>query len=87
MVDVRRPASVHCVADGGGFHQIVFWIHYRLRAPDEQDGIAVVRSAYFIVCEQFHVIVVCDGLALKGASRTAVDIRIDFEVLHVAGAV
>ena len=53
MVDIRRPAAVNGVADGGVFGQLVLQVHHRLGAPDEQDGAAVVQPPHLIWGQQF----------------------------------
>ena len=53
MVDVGRPAAVHGVADGGVLGEVVLQVHDGLRAPDEQDSVAVVQGADLIGGQQF----------------------------------
>ena len=52
-MDIGRPAAVRGAVDGGVVHQFVLQVHNRLRAPDEEDGIAVVQGAYLIGGQQF----------------------------------
>ena len=47
-VDVGRPAAVGGVTDGRVVHQLILQVQHRLRAPDEQDGIAVVQPAHLV---------------------------------------
>ena len=53
MVDVGRPAAVYGMADGGVFGEVVLQVHHGLRAPDEQDGVAVVQPPHLIWGQQF----------------------------------
>ena len=45
---IRRKAD----ASRGVFHQIVFQVHHRPRAADEQDGVPVVQPAYLVRRQQ-----------------------------------
>lgn len=48
MMDIRRPAAVDGMADGGVLGQLVLQVHDRLGAPDEEDSVAVVKHPHFI---------------------------------------
>ena len=45
VMDVGRPTAVHCVSDGRMPGEVVFQIHDRLGASDEEDGVSVVRTS------------------------------------------
>ena len=53
MVNIRRPASVDGVADGGMLHQVVFEIHDGFRAADKEDRVAVVQHTDLVGCHEF----------------------------------
>ena len=53
MVNIRRPAAVNGVADGGVFGQLVLQVHDWFGPPDEQDGIAVVQLPHLVWGQQF----------------------------------
>ena len=52
VMDVGRPTAVHCVSDGRVPGEIVFQIHDRLGASDEEDGVSVVQRPHLIRGEQ-----------------------------------
>ena len=80
VVDVGRTAGQRSLADRGVFHQIVFQVHDRPGAADEQDGIAVVQPAHLVRRQQFptadlHVGGPGTGLALGFPVGLGVDGR------------
>ena len=52
VVDIGWPAGQRSLTDRGVFHQIVFQVHHRPRAADEQDGVPVVQPAYLVRRQQ-----------------------------------
>ena len=48
MVDVGRSAAQGCLADGRMLHKVIFLIHHRLCAANEQDRIPVVQLAHLV---------------------------------------
>lgn len=52
VMDVGRPTAVHCVSDGRMPCEVVFQIHDRLGASDEEDGVSVVQRPHLIRSEQ-----------------------------------
>ena len=52
VMDVGRPTAVHCVSDGRMPGEVVFQIHDRLGASDEEDGVSVVQRPHLIRGEQ-----------------------------------
>lgn len=78
MVDVGRTAGQRGLADRGMFHQIVFQVHHRPSAADEQDGIAVIQPTHLVRRQQFppadlHIGGPGTGLALGFAVGLGVD--------------
>lgn len=52
VMDVGRPTAVHCVSDGRMPSEVVFQIHDRLGASDEEDGVSVVQCPHLVWSEQ-----------------------------------
>lgn len=64
MMDVGRPAVQRGVADSRVFHEVVFQIHDRPGATDEQDGVPVVQPAHLVRRQQFFATMSSDEFKL-----------------------
>ena len=62
VMDVGRPAAVHCVSDGRMPGEVVFQIHDRLGASDEEDGVSVVQRPHLVRSEQLFATMSSDEL-------------------------
>lgn len=70
VMDVGRTAAVHRVSDGRVPGEVVFQIHDRLGASDEEDGVSVVQRPHLVRSEQLPAAHLEVGGPGTGASLT-----------------
>ena len=64
VMDVGRTAAVHRVSDGRVPGEVVFQIHDRLGASDEEDGVSVVQRPHLVRSEQLFATMSSDEFKL-----------------------
>lgn len=69
VMDVGRPTAVHCVSDGRMPGEVVFQIHDRLGASDEEDGVSVVQRPHLIRGEQLFATLSSDEFKKTAAAK------------------
>jgi hypothetical protein len=64
VMDVGRTAAVHRVSDSRVPGEVVFQIHDRLGASDEEDGVSVVQCPHLVWSEQLFATMSSDEFKL-----------------------
>lgn len=69
MVDVGRSAAQRGLTDSWVLHKVIFLIHHRLCASDEQDCIPVVQLAHLVRGQQLFATLSSDEFKKTAAAK------------------